>query len=286
MILRKSDIACFIANWDDKATNLRKIAQTLNIGIDALVFVDDNPFERNIIRRELPMVMVPEIGEDPSDYVEKVSESGYFEAVVLTADDVRRAEQYQANLQREAAKSSVTDMVGYLKSLDMKLIWSPFDAVGRARIVQLINKSNQFNLTTRRYSEGEIDALMGRSDVIHLQLRLQDAFGDNGMISVLICRLVDQTTAEIDTWLMSCRVLGRGVEEAALNLLVEGARAMGATRLVGRYIPTAKNSMVSEHYQKLGFAPVDAALDGGATLWELDLASFAERPVHMDLVRV
>jgi FkbH-like protein len=285
MILRKDDIACFVANWDDKATNLRRIAQTLNIGLDALVFVDDNPFERNIIRRELPMVSVPEIGEDPSDYVEIVADSGCFEAVVLTTDDELRAKQYQANIQREAAKSAVTDMTGYLESLDMKLIWSPFDQVGNARIVQLINKSNQFNLTTRRYSALDVEALMGRSDVIHLQLRLQDAFGDNGMISVVICRVLDATTAEIDTWLMSCRVLGRGVEEAALNILVDCARALGVTRLVGRYIPTPKNSMVSEHYRKLGFALVDEAFDG-ATEWALDLEAYTKKSVYMDIVRV
>ena len=288
MILKRSDIACFVANWQDKASNLREIAQRLNIGLDALTFVDDNPFERNIVRRELPMVNVPELPEDATGYVNCVADAGYFEAVAITADDVQRAEQYQANAQRESAKSH-TDMAGYLASLDMELRWRPFDKVGLQRIVQLVNKSNQFNLTTRRYSEAQAEALIDGADTLALQMRLVDSFGDNGMIAVVIGRPVGSGTAEagvmeIDTWLMSCRVLGRQVEEATMNLVAEQARALGVHRLRGVYKPTAKNAMVAEHYRKLGFAPEGAETDG-ATTWRRDLDSYAPLPTAVTLVQ-
>lgn len=280
MILRRGDIACFVANWQDKATNLRMIAQSLNIGLDSLVFADDNPFERNIVRRELPMVEVPELPEDPSHYVDTVADSGYFEGISFTVDDAARAAQYQANAQREQAKSAVTDINAYLGSLDMKMHWRPFDKVGLSRVAQLINKSNQFNLTTRRYSEGEVETLIDRPDVLTFQLRLVDTFGDNGMISVIICRKGEDDSAEIDTWLMSCRVLGRGVEGAALNLLADHARKAGVSRLVGRYLPTAKNGMVADHYEKLGFDRLSADGEEGS-LWALDLGRYTDHPVHI-----
>ncbi|UAK25059.1 HAD-IIIC family phosphatase [Sphingomonas nostoxanthinifaciens] len=286
MKLRRGDIACFIANWQDKATNLREIARQLNIGIDSLVFVDDNPFERNIIRRELPMVEVPELPEDPTTYVNTVADAGYFEASTVTADDAQRASQYQANAQRDAAKAQVTDVASYLQSLSMEMLWRPFDGVGASRVAQLINKSNQFNLTTRRYSDAEVQALIGVDDTITLQLRLTDTFGDNGMISVIIARpsAADPAIAEIDTWLMSCRVLGRGVEQAALNLLAELAREAGFAGLRGTYIPSAKNSMVAEHYRKLGFAE-DGAGDEGTTYWMLDLAAYQPHATYIATIK-
>ena len=284
MILKRGDIACFVANWQDKPANLRHIAQTLNIGLDSLVFVDDNPFERNIVRRELPMVEIPELGEDPSYYVQTIADGGYFESVGVTADDEARGAQYQANAEREAVRASSTDLNAYLQSLDMKLWYRPIDKISLARVTQLINKSNQFNLTTRRYSEAEVEELIDNPAAISLQLRLVDSFGDNGMISVVICRPGDDGCAEIDTWLMSCRVLGRGVEAAALNLLVAQARTDGVRRLIGRYLPTAKNKMVADHYAKLGFTEVDRG-DDGRSVWSLDLSEFEERPVMMETER-
>jgi FkbH-like protein len=252
MLLRRADIACFKANWSDKATNLRAIAQELNIGLDSLVFVDDNPFERNLIRQELPMVAVPELTDDPASYAATIADAGYFESVTISKEDLSRAAQYQANQARAAERGAATDLPAYLRGLEMRLIWKTFDRLGLSRIVQLINKTNQFNLTTKRYTEAEILDVMADDRAFGLQLRLLDRFGDNGIIAIVIGRLTG-ADCQIDTWLMSCRVLGRGVEAATLNLIAAQAAAMGAERLIGTYIPTAKNPMVADHYQKLGF---------------------------------
>jgi FkbH-like protein len=256
MLLRRGDFAAFVANWNDKASGLREIARRLNIGLDALAFVDDNPFERNIVRRELPMVVVPELPEDPAGYVRCLADSGAFEAVSFTAEDAARSGQYQANLERERAKEEVTDLQAYLESMNMELRWRPFDAQGLARVVQLINKTNQFNLTTRRYTASEAEAVMADPKSVALQLRLVDAFGDNGVIAVIIARpAAGDGDLEIDTWLMSCRVLGRRVEQASLNLLAQQAIAIGARRLIGVYRATERNGMVADHYTQLGFEP-------------------------------
>ncbi len=262
MILRRDDIACFVANWSDKPANLRAIAEALNIGLDAIVFADDNPMERDLVRRELPMVAVPDLGDDPARYPSILAEGGYFDARAITEEDRARAGLYRDNQAREAWKHSATDMDTYLKGLDMRLVWRPFDRVGLPRIVQLINKSNQFNLTSRRYSEPEALAVMDDPTAFGLQVRLLDRFGDNGVIAIVIGRLRDAGDLWIDTWLMSCRVLGRQVEPATLNLIQQQAHAMGARRLVGEYIPTRKNGMVREHYQGLGFTVVGRDADG------------------------
>ncbi len=289
MILRQSDISCFVANWQDKAANLRYIAEALNIGLDALVFADDNPAERRLVRAELPMVSVPELPEDPAEYVDLLAAAGYFEAVEITAEDRERTALYRANASREALRGSSTDMASYLDGLAMQLVWSPFDSAGFKRIVQLVNKTNQFNLTTRRYTDAEISALMGDPDTLTLQLRLTDVHGDNGMIGVVIAQRTGgeeglEAALDITTWLMSCRVLGRGVEEATLNLLAEEARALGCTHLLGAYRPTAKNAMVAEHYGKLGFERTGAAPDG-STRWTLSLKQFTARPVPMRVLK-
>jgi FkbH-like protein len=276
MVLRRDDIACFLANWDDKATNLRRIAAALNIGLDALVFVDDNPAERDLVRRELPMVAVPEVTDDPESCIAALADGGYFEAVALTEEDRRRTALYAGNRARAAQAGQATDLDAYLRGLEMRLLWRRFDAAGLARIVQLINKSNQFNLTTRRYGEPDVRAVMEDPRALGLQLRLTDRFGDNGVIAIVIGRLDGAGALEIDTWLMSCRVLGREVEPATLNLLAAQAAALGARRLVGRYLPTKKNAMVQDHYARLGFTVTDTAPDG-ASRAELDLAGFTPR---------
>jgi FkbH-like protein len=284
MILRRSDIACFVANWSDKPSNIRSIAQALNIGLDALVFADDNPFEREIVRRELPTVLVPELPEDPSLYGRCIADAGYFEGVTVTAEDFERASQYRANIEREGLKTSATDLEGYLRSLNMTLTWARFDSVGLPRIVQLINKTNQFNLTTQRYSETEVVAVMADDRALSLQLRLADRVGDNGMISIVIGQLATGSKDMlIDTWLMSCRVLGRQVEQATLNLVAQEALRIGADRLIGTYRPTAKNSMVMDHYRKLGFECIEET-DGGETRWALDLAQFFPKETIMSVV--
>jgi FkbH-like protein len=283
MILRRTDIACFVANWNDKASNLREIARRLNIGTDALVFADDNPAERAIIRRELPEVAVPELPEDPAGYAAMIAAAGYFEAVRLTAEDRDRAGQYQANLAREqAAETSETDMEGYLASLEMQLHWGRVDPVSAPRVVQLVNKTNQFNLMTRRTTEDAIAALMADDTALSLQLRLIDKFGNNGIIAVVIGERHGDTI-DITDWLMSCRVLKRGVEAATVNLVAAEALRLGATHVIGHYRPTAKNGMVRDHYATLGFQPTGLDADG-TTHWTLDLRRFQHIPVAMRLL--
>ena len=274
MILRLSDIACFVANWSPKVDNLRAIAEKLNIGIDSLVFLDDNPFERELIRRELPMVGVPEVGDDPSYYTAILEEAGYFEALAITEEDRARAGQYQENLARAALKASCVDLPAYLRSLEMQLIWRRFDRIGLSRTVQLINKTNQFNLTTRRYTEEEVLQVMQDPKSFGLQLRLLDRFGDNGIIAVVIGEMGQDGECWIDSWLMSCRVLGRQVEEATLDLIAEQARRLGARRLIGRYVPTSRNNLVRDHYTRLGFTTRENDALGGSVS-ELDLDRFA-----------
>ena len=273
MVLRRGDIASFVANWSDKAGNIRAIAEELNIGLDSLVFIDDNPFERNLVRQELPMVAVPEVSDDPVGYPVALSDAGYFEGLSVTDEDRERTSQYQGNKARDALKASATDLPAYLRGLEMELIVRPFDRIGLQRIVQLINKSNQFNLTTRRYTDEDILAVMADPDAFGLQLRLLDRFGDNGVIAIIIGRLQETKDLLIDTWLMSCRVLGRQVEPTTLNLIAAQAKKLGAKRVVGEYIPTKKNGMVKDHYARLGFT-VAATNDTGGSRNLLDLATF------------
>ena len=273
MVLRRSDIACFVANWTDKPANLRAIAAELNIGLDSLVFADDNPFERNLVRSELPMVAVPELGDDPSSYAQTIADAGYFESIAITEEDRLRTGQYLGNRQRESLRSAATDLPSYLRGLEMRLVWRRFDRVGLARTVQLINKTNQFNLTTRRYTEAGVLAVMDDPHAFGLQLRLLDRFGDNGIIAIIIGRMEDATTLLIDSWLMSCRVLGRGVEAATLSLVAANAQRLGARNLVGEYIPTKKNAMVYDHYAKLGFT-AERHDETGISRSVLDLAGF------------
>jgi FkbH-like protein len=296
MVLKRADIASFVANWSNKADNLRSIAQELNIGLDSLVFIDDNPFERNLVRQELPMVAVPEVSDDPVGYPVALSDAGYFEGLAVTDEDRERTSQYQGNKARDALKTSAVDLPAYLRGLEMQLIARRFDRVGLQRIVQLINKSNQFNLTTRRYTDEDVLAVMVDPNAFGLQLRLLDRFGDNGVIAVVIGRLQPDASPDplsrckdlvIDTWLMSCRVLGRQVEPATLNLIVENARRLGARRLIGIYVPTARNGMVKHHYAGLGFTPVETTPQGsgieGSTRHVLDLTGHvpAETFIHI-----
>lgn len=261
MVLRLEDITVFRANWQDKPANLRVIAETLNIGLDSLVFLDDNPMERNLVRETLPMVSVPEFPDDPALVPYLLSRAGYFEALAITDEDRERTTLYRANTERESLRASTTDLASYLHGLEMRLIVRPFDRMDLTRTVQLINKTNQFNLTTRRYTEAEVEAVRTDRAAFGLTLRLVDRFGDNGIIGVVIGRIADGI-CEIDTWLMSCRVLGREVESTTLNLLAAIAKARGATTLVGVYIPTKRNGMVRDHYPRLGFVQFATEVDG------------------------
>ena len=284
MILKEDDIVAFRVNWEDKAANLKAIADAIDLGLDAFVFLDDNPAERKRVRDALPSVAVPELPEDPSEWPSVFQAAGYFEQASFSKEDRLRAGFYKANALRAAQLERIGDHNEYLRSLGMTLSIAPFDSAGRKRIAQLISKSNQFNLTTRRYSEAEIAAMQSSSDVFTLQARLEDIFGDNGMISVVICRETGPRW-EVDTWIMSCRVLGRRVEESVLQYLVEQARGRGISEIVGHYIPTAKNGLVRDHFSRLGF--VQTGSGNGETTWRLAVAGYCGKnlPLKLDLPR-
>jgi FkbH-like protein len=268
MLLKLDHFAVFQANWNDKATNIQAIAEELSLGLDAMVFLDDNPVERGLVRKLLPQVAVPELPEEPAYYARTLSAAGYFEAAVFAAEDLKRAGFYQDNARRASLQKQVGGLDAYLASLDMTITFQPFDGMGRARIVQLINKSNQYNLTTRRYTDPEVAEAENDSEVFTMQVRLADVFGDNGMISVVICRPGEAGVWEIDTWLMSCRVLERRVEHMVLREILEHARRAGVGKIVGTYRPTDRNKLVMGHYGKLGFTKV-AEEESGLTRWEL-----------------
>ena len=278
MVLKEDHIAVFQANWSDKASNIRAIAQTLSLGLESMVFLDDNPVERLQVRRELPEVAVPELPDDPALYARVLAAAGYFEAITFSDEDRKRAAFYQDNAKRVEILSQSSDMDAYLKALEMEITLTPFDSIGRARIAQLISKSNQFNLTTKRYSEAEVKALEVDDTYFTRQIRLKDSMGDNGMISVVICNKL-ATTWEIDTWLMSCRVLGRRVEEAVLQEIVHYAAKENVQTLIGIYRPTARNVIVKEHYQKLGFKLLHEAAD--EQRWALNFQEYSPKELPM-----
>jgi FkbH-like protein len=283
MLLKEDHLAVFQANWSDKASNITAIAEALALGLESFVFLDDNPAERNIVRQTLPQVAVPELPADAAYYARVLLASGYFEAITLSDEDRKRAGFYQDNARRVALQKNVADIDSYLLSLDMAMTVQPFDDLGRARIAQLISKSNQFNLTTRRYTEVEVAEAERDPDCLTLQIRLADTFGDNGMICVIICRR-NGNAFDIDTWLMSCRVLGRRVEEATLQEILFHARRHGIETLIGTYRPTERNSLVEKHYEKLGFALVEKKADG-TTVWRLDVAATPEIALPMKILR-
>jgi FkbH-like protein len=274
MLLKEQDFTAFQINWSDKASNLELLAKRLSLGLDSFVFLDDNPFEREQVRRALPLVAVPELPADPACYARLLLTSGLFEAVAFSQEDRDRAEQYAANAKRETLLTQSRDLNGYLQSLEMRAVFTADGATGWQRFAQLINKSNQFNLTTRRYSEAEVLALADDPDALTLQVRLLDRFGDNGLISCIICRPKGRDWL-VDTWVMSCRVLGRRVEEAVLNEIVRRAKVKGIKNIYGGYFATDRNRMVKDHYEKLGFTKHD--LGPGTTLWFLAIDNYTPR---------
>jgi FkbH-like protein len=278
MLLREDHIAVFQANWSDKASNIKAIAQTLSLGLESMVFLDDNPAERMQVRKELPEIAVPELPKDPALYARTLIAAGYFEAITFSEEDRKRASFYQDNAKRAQILNQSSDMDSYLKSLEMKITFTSFDATGSSRISQLISKSNQFNLTTKRYSELDLKGLEEDPAYFTRQIRLKDILGDNGMISVIICKK-DSSVWEIDTWLMSCRVLGRRVEEAALLDITNHAKEAGAVKLIGIYSPTARNIIVKDHYLKLGFTKTSG--DRQIETWELNLAQYQAPVIPM-----
>ena len=255
MILKLDDISCFIANWEDKAGNIRTIASKLNIGVDSLVFFDDNPAEREIVKKFVPEVLVVDVPEDPADYVQALSLCMPFEWGQLTGEDFKRTQSYLQNSKRQELESSFVNYDEYLQALDMVGSVDEIDEYSKERFAQLINKSNQFNLRTIRYTEAAIEQMMQEENTKLLAVSLKDKFSDYGIISCIILKKKGEECFA-DTWVMSCRVLKRGVEEFAFSHVCDMARSMGCCKLIGEYIPTAKNRMVKDFYRNLGFEEI------------------------------
>lgn len=268
MVLKLSDIAVFQANWETKVDNIRAIQGILNISFDSMVFLDDNPFERSIVRENIPGITVPELPEDPGEYLECLYAQNLFETASSSSADKDRTNQYQIEAKRVSFSKTFTNEADFLKSLDMVSVVTGFTKFNTPRVAQLSQRSNQFNLRTIRYTEADIAEMVSDNHVIGLSFTLEDKFGDNGLIAVVIMREQDSRTLFIDTWFMSCRVLKRGMENFTLNTMVEYARQRGFKRIVGEYIPTSKNKMVEGHYEGLGFMKISCE---DRFLYELDL---------------
>ena len=274
MVLRLDDIAVFVANWETKVDNIRYIQSVLNIGFDSMVFVDDNPFEREMVRTGLPEVTVPELPSDPVDYLSYLRSLNLFETASFTEEDELRTRQYREEAARNMLLRTFENEHDFLASLEMKSDVKPFDTFSIPRVAQLTQRSNQFNLRTVRYTEEEVAQLAADSGYVTLSLTLEDKFGDHGLIAVVIMKQRDEHTLFVDTWIMSCRVLKRGMERFTLNAMVAEAKKRGVATIIGEYLPTKKNGIVKDHYCGLGF------IEAGST-WVLDVESHVPGDCHI-----
>lgn len=277
MILRMDDISVFVANWESKADNIRYIQSILNIGFDSIVFLDDNPFERNLIRKELPEVTVPELPKDPVEYMPYLERLNLFETASYSGEDKNRTKRYQEESKRVEVKRSFESLDQYLSSLEMSAEIKPFDKFSLPRIVQLIQRSNQFNFRTIRYSEKEILDIMESATYETFYVKLKDKFGEYGIISLLIVEKLSDNEGFIDTWIMSCRVLKRGVEDLIMNQVVHHCKGIGIKTIKAERIPTRKNSLVKDVYSDLGYNQTEE------DKFELSIASYNKRDNHIQL---
>ncbi|MFZ9847532.1 MAG: HAD-IIIC family phosphatase [Flavobacteriales bacterium] len=266
MVLRLEDISVFVANWENKASNIRNIQEILNIGFDSMVFLDDNPFERNLVRQELPEVIVPELPEDPAEYLDYLLTLNLFETASFSENDKDRTKQYQAEAERVSSVAKFANIDDYLASLEMVSEVKQVDNFSLPRVAQLTQRSNQFNLRTQRYTDEDLTKMLASGNYLATSFTLVDKYGDNGLISAIVLKK-EKDYMFVDTWIMSCRVLKRTMEPFVLNSIVEIAKKEGYSKLVGEYLPTAKNGMVKDHYKNFGFVENDGK-------WELSLSSF------------
>lgn len=273
MVLRLSDISVFVANWEDKATNIKLIQETLNIGMDSMVFIDDNPFERNLVKERIPEITVPDLPEDPALYLEFLIKENLFDSVSFAKDMKDRTKQYQQEFERKKLSATYESIDDYLKDLNMISEAGPFTEERYARIAQLTQRSNQFNLRTIRYTEDEIAKVAKSDDYLTLYFTLSDKFGDYGLISVIILKKVNQDELFVDTWLMSCRVLKRGMESFVVNKIMNVARENGFKTVTGEYLETPKNKMVSNLFVEMGFAETENKH------YSIDVNNYCEKPV-------
>ncbi|MBR5280233.1 MAG: HAD family hydrolase, partial [Clostridia bacterium] len=279
-VLKPDDFAVIQANWEAKSENVGKIAESLNILPDSIVFVDDNPAEREIVRTYTHGVAVPEIGEVDS-YISTLERNGFFEVTAFSEDDLKRNAMYQENTKRMQAQQSYTDYGAYLQSLEMKAIIRDFEPLYLPRITQLTNKSNQFNVTTKRYTESEMKAIADNPAYIRLYGQLSDRFGDNGIVSVVIGRK-EENSLHLDLWLMSCRVLKRDMELAMLDTLVLQCKKEGIQEIYGYYYPTKKNEMVRYLYREFGFVCISED-ESGNGIWKLNVSGYQNKNAYIQV---
>ena len=270
-VLRLDDFSSFKANWNPKNDNISDIAKEINIGLDSMVFIDDNPAERDIVISQLPDVSVPDIGDDVIDFIRFIDRSGYFEPITLSTDDVKRKQYYEENQKRDNDQAKFQSYEEFLISLEMKAEIESFSSDYIDRITQLTNKTNQFNLTTKRYSIGEIENILSSDNYIKIQGKLSDKYGENGLIAVIIGK-IENESCHIDLWLMSCRVLKRDMEFAMLDNLVNFCEIKGIKKIIGYYYKSSKNKMVSDMYENFGFDLVNQ--DGEDTVWKLEISEY------------
>ena len=253
MLLRLDDFAAFEANWDDKVTNLRRVAATLSLGTDSFVFIDDNPLERGWVRSQMPEVAVVELSPSPAHYVRDLDAGRYFDVLAVSEEDRQRAEMYRKEHEREALRAQAGSLEEFLAGLDMQASFTAVTPENLGRVTQLVNKTNQFNLTTRRYTEAQVSALAATPNAWTGVFELSDRFGQHGIVGLMFCVPAEAGAWEIDTWLMSCRVLGRTLERFMLDRAIEAAKAAGISRLVGVYRKTAKTGLVAVLFDRLGY---------------------------------
>lgn len=277
-ILRPEDFVDIKANWNPKDQNLREIADELTLGIDSFVFVDDNPAEREIVSMQLPGVATPTM-DKAENYIKVLDHSGYFEVTSLSEEDMKKTAMYHAKAEANKAVAAFADYGNYLDSLQMSAVVDDFKPIYIQRIAQLTNKSNQFNLTTLRCSEDDIKEMQESEDYICLCARLKDKFADNGLVTVVIGQ-VQERELHMKLWLMSCRVLKRGLEDVMMNAVIEKARQNGITAVIGHYYPTAKNAMVKNFYKDMGFTKI-AENEDGSSEWSMLVSNYIPKDVHI-----
>ena len=276
MVLKLDDISVFIANWDNKADNIRQIQKVLNIGFDSMVFLDDNPFERNIVRENIPEICVPELPEDPAEYLEYLYALNLFETISFSNEDTERTKLYQTEAKRVSVQEKFTNENDFLQSLSMVSDVQPFNKFNIPRVSQLSQRSNQFNLRTIRYTDAEVLNISQDKNHYTFSFTLEDKYGDNGLICAIILIHLDEENVFIDTWFMSCRVLKRGMENFVLNTIVDFSKQKNYKYLIGEYIETAKNEMVKNHYSDLGFIENDSK-------WKLNISDYLSRETHIKI---
>ena len=275
MVLRLEDISVFVANWNNKVDNISSIQQILNIGFDSMVFLDDNPFERNMVRESIPEITVPELPQDPAEYLEFLYGCNLFETISFSKEDEERTTNYKVEAERNILKQSFEKEEEFLESLQMVSLVESFTKFNTPRVVQLSQRSNQFNLRTIRYTEQDIDLMMKLEAYSSFAFSLEDKFGSHGLIAVVIVKAENESTVFIESWFMSCRVLKRTMENFILNTIVAAAKQKGFTCLKGEYILTAKNEIVKEHYASLGFHQEES-------FWSLPISEFIPKETFVN----